>query len=112
MTLMGQSGAWDTPSVRPTNVGIRTNRYALTVATEAAPQRTGTPVTSPEVTIVIPVLNEEATLEELWRGIAEAVDGASISAEAIFVDDGSTDRTMALLEQLHARDERVRVVSF
>ena len=58
------------------------------------------------------MLNEEATLEELWQGIAEAVDGASISAEAIFVDDGSTDRTMALLEQLHARDERVRVVSF
>ena len=101
MTLAERTAPRDTPHAHLYNVGIRTNRYALRVATEAAPQRTGTPVASPEVTIVIPVLNEEATLEELWQGIAEAVDGASISAESIFVDDGSTDRTMVLLEQLH-----------
>ncbi|MDX6520315.1 MAG: hypothetical protein QOF08_920, partial [Gaiellales bacterium] len=91
---------------------IRTNRYALRVATEAAPQRTATPVGTPEVTIVIPVLNEQATLDELWQGIAETLDGAGIDAEVIFVDDGSTDGTMPLLERLHARDARVRVVSF
>jgi glycosyltransferase involved in cell wall biosynthesis len=93
-------------------VEIRTNRYALGVATEAASQRAVTPVGTPEVTIVIPVLNEQATLEELWQGIAEALDAASIDAEVIFVDDGSTDGTMPLLERLHARDARVRVVSF
>jgi glycosyltransferase involved in cell wall biosynthesis len=93
-------------------VEIRTNRYALRVATEAAPQRTATPVGTPEVTIVIPVLNEQATLDELWQGIAETLDGAGIDAEVIFVDDGSTDGTMPLLERLHARDARVRVVSF
>jgi glycosyltransferase involved in cell wall biosynthesis len=64
------------------------------------------------VTIVIPVLNEQATLDELWQGIAETLDGAGIDAEVIFIDDGSTDGTMPLLERMHARDARVRVVSF
>ena len=54
MTLAGRMGARDTPAAHLSNVGIRTNRYALSVATEAAPQRTGAPVASPEVTIVIP----------------------------------------------------------
>ncbi len=93
-------------------MGIRTNRYAYAVATEAAPQRTDRPVGTPEVTIVIPVLNEQSTLEELWSGIAQAVDDASIEAEVIFIDDGSTDDTMPLLEQMHDRDGRIRVVSF
>jgi glycosyltransferase involved in cell wall biosynthesis len=64
------------------------------------------------VTIVIPVLNEQATLDELWQGIAETLGGAGIDAEVIFIDDGSTDGTMPLLERMHARDARVRVVSF
>jgi glycosyltransferase involved in cell wall biosynthesis len=66
----------------------------------------------PAVSIVIPVLNEERTVEALYRGIVEAVDAAGIAAEMIFIDDGSTDSTLERLTRLHDGDERVRVVSF
>jgi glycosyltransferase involved in cell wall biosynthesis len=96
----------------PQHVAIRTNRYALGMATEAAPQQAESRVHAPEVTIVIPLLNEQATIDELWRGIDQTLADAAIAAEVIFVDDGSSDGTMALLEQIHAADPRVRVVSF
>ena len=82
------------------------------MATETAPHPTERRLDAPEVTIVIPLLNEQATIERLWDGIDRALGSAGISAEVIFIDDGSTDGTMALLEQLHARDPRVRVISF
>jgi glycosyltransferase involved in cell wall biosynthesis len=82
------------------------------MATEAAPQETEHRLRAPEVTIVIPLLNEQATIDELWAGIDRALAEAEIAAEVIFVDDGSTDGTMGLLEHLHERDQRVRVVSF
>ena len=82
------------------------------MATETAPHPTERRLDAPEVTIVIPLLNEQATIDRLWDGIDRALAAAGISAEVIFVDDGSTDATMALLEQIHARDPRVRVISF
>jgi glycosyltransferase involved in cell wall biosynthesis len=58
------------------------------------------------------VLNEQSTLQPLYDGIVGTLDGAGIAAELIFVDDGSTDGTFAVLERLHEHDPRVRVVSF
>ena len=63
-----------------------------------------------DVSVVVTVLNEEGSVEELYRRIAASLDGREW--EAIFVDDGSTDATYARLAALHAGDPRLRVVRF
>jgi undecaprenyl-phosphate 4-deoxy-4-formamido-L-arabinose transferase len=63
-----------------------------------------------DVSVVVTLLNEEGSVEELHRRIAGTLDGSEW--EAIFVDDGSTDGTFAQLALLHERDPHVRVVRF
>lgn len=60
----------------------------------------------PEISVVIPVRNEEGTVEELARRLQEALPAEH---EILFVDDGSSDSTWSRLEQLHEPD-RVRLV--
>ena len=67
----------------------------------------------PLVSIVLPVFNEGRTLPELLRRLDEvsrALD-ARYAFEFVLVDDGSTDTTMAIAEQVAAADRRVSVVS-
>jgi dolichol-phosphate mannosyltransferase len=66
----------------------------------------------PLVSVVVPVLDEEAVLEELHRRLAALAEGggARTEFEFIFVDDGSTDRSRRVLAGLASRDERTRAV--
>jgi len=64
----------------------------------------------PRISIVVPVHNEGATLDELYRRTVASLDGSPF--ELIFVDDGSTDDTPGILERLHAADGRVRAIVF
>ncbi|MGN6798402.1 MAG: glycosyltransferase family 2 protein [Gaiellaceae bacterium] len=63
-----------------------------------------------DVSIVVTVLNEERSVDELYRRMAAALGDREW--EAIFVDDGSTDGTFAALRAIHDGDPRVRVVRF
>jgi glycosyltransferase involved in cell wall biosynthesis len=65
-----------------------------------------------DLSLVIPLYNEEHSLEPLMARIDEVFAPTGTTFEVIFVDDGSTDRSLAVLEGLAAEDERVRVVSF
>jgi glycosyltransferase involved in cell wall biosynthesis len=62
----------------------------------------------PTVSVVIPVLDEEAVLEELHRRVRTALAG--IDHELVFVDDGSTDRSAAIVEGFAALEDDVVLV--
>ena len=66
----------------------------------------------PDVSLVIPVLNEEGNLGALYQEITDVLDASGKSFEILFIDDGSTDASYALMSSLHHRDPRVRVVRF
>lgn len=65
-----------------------------------------------ELSVVIPLYNEEENIEELHRKLSEALINLSISYEIIYVDDGSMDNTLKLLEEIQKKDSHVVVLSF
>ena len=67
----------------------------------------------PEISVVIPVYNEEAGLSRLFDRLYPALDGLDASYEVIFVNDGSRDRSPQILsEQFRRRPDVTRVVLF
>jgi undecaprenyl-phosphate 4-deoxy-4-formamido-L-arabinose transferase len=64
----------------------------------------------PELTVVVTLFQEQATLDELHRRLTATLQGFGRPYEMIYVDDGSTDGTFATLERIHADDDRVRAV--
>ena len=68
---------------------------------------------NPRVSVVIPVYNEEEVLPSLFARLYPALDGLGSTYEVIFVNDGSRDRSAALLrEQYQKRPEVTRVILF
>jgi undecaprenyl-phosphate 4-deoxy-4-formamido-L-arabinose transferase len=66
----------------------------------------------PDLSLVVPVYNEERTIEQVVTQAATVLEGQSRTFEIIVVDDGSQDGTWAAVERLHAADPRVRAVRF
>ena len=67
----------------------------------------------PEISVVVPVFNEEACLPELFTRLYQALDGLGVPYECVFVDDGSRDRSVAMLRAQHAaRPAETRVILF
>jgi Glycosyltransferases involved in cell wall biogenesis len=67
----------------------------------------------PFVSIVIPLLNEEESLRELFSHIKETMRRINKRYEIIFVDDGSTDKSFKVLTELHAEHpDNIKVIRF
>ena len=67
----------------------------------------------PKLSVVIPVYNEEAVLPALFARLYRALDALGASYEVIFINDGSVDRSAALLrEQFQRRPDATRVILF
>uniref|UniRef100_A0A7C4EP38 Glycosyltransferase n=1 Tax=Thermodesulfovibrio aggregans TaxID=86166 RepID=A0A7C4EP38_9BACT len=65
-----------------------------------------------DISVVIPLYNEEENIMELHRKIKETLDSLKLQYEVIYVDDGSMDNTLRYLEEIQKSDPHVVVLSF
>jgi undecaprenyl-phosphate 4-deoxy-4-formamido-L-arabinose transferase len=82
--------------------------------TEVAPSPLPLPEADPavELSVVVTLLDEERSLEELYSRTVSTLEAYGARFELILIDDGSSDGTFAVAERLHAADPRVRAVRF
>jgi len=65
-----------------------------------------------DLSIVIPIYNEEMNLPALYARLAAMLDAQPWQAEVIFVNDGSRDRSLAIMQDLAVRDPRMHFITF
>lgn len=65
-----------------------------------------------DLSVIVPVFNEEESLPELCEWISKVMDQHALSYEVILVDDGSTDRSWEVIERLHERKTQVKGIRF
>ncbi len=68
--------------------------------------------TAVTLSIIVPVYDEVANLRPFWLELDDALRGIDLPAEVIFVDDGSTDGSSAVIRELVANDKRLRLIRF
>src|SRR5690606_6249445 len=64
------------------------------------------------LTILIPLLNEAESLPELYRWITKVMQRYNYSYEVIFIDDGSTDESWNIIEDLSTKDTNIKGIRF
>lgn len=64
----------------------------------------------PELSVVIPMFNEESVVGELYARLTTVLGGAGRTYELVFIDDGSRDRTFERLKAIQEQDGRVRLI--
>ena len=65
-----------------------------------------------DISVLVPVLNEEESLRELNERLRKALEALGRTYEIIYINDGSTDGTQQMLEEFHSQDKHVKVVEF
>lgn len=65
-----------------------------------------------DISVIVPLYNEEESLEELLQKIHESLDAAGLSFEVVFVNDGSTDNSWSVIERLSCSDPVVHGICF
>lgn len=66
---------------------------------------------NPQLSIVVPIYNEEDNIEELIRRISEALNGL-YSYEVVLVNDGSSDQSGAILDKVAEKNKRIKIIHF
>ncbi len=84
----------------------------MTSDREGQTERTAGEGDAPELSVIVPAFEEEASVGPLYEAIVQAVAPLGLAFEIIFVDDGSRDRTFARCAALAASDPRVKVIKF
>lgn len=64
------------------------------------------------LSVVVPVFNEETNIRPFWERLSAAAAQWDVDVEVVFVDDGSTDATFKIIEELSAVDGRVKALRF
>ncbi len=67
---------------------------------------------STNISIVVPLLNEEESLAELAGWIKQVMDKNGFTYEVIFIDDGSSDRSWPIIEEIHQKNPSVKGIRF
>ena len=62
------------------------------------------------ISLIIPVYNNELTLNEFYEKMTLVLKKNEQNYEMIFVDDASQDRSFRILEALHQRDRRIKII--
>lgn len=70
------------------------------------------PAKAPYLSVLLPVYNEEESLELQYGAVVKALTGLKKQYEIIFVNDGSTDSSLEILKKIASMDRRVKVVNF
>ena len=65
-----------------------------------------------DISIVVPLFNEDESLEKLYSWIEEVMLAHKLSFEVIFINDGSTDKSWEIIESLQKRSSNVRGIKF
>ncbi|RPD46152.1 glycosyltransferase [Hymenobacter sediminis] len=65
-----------------------------------------------DLSIIIPIYNEEANIPALYQRLLGVLNPMELAYEFIFINDGSRDRSLALIQELAAQDSRVRYADF
>lgn len=66
-----------------------------------------------DLSIVIPLLNEEGSIKPLWLGLRDVLEGLGKEYEVVFVDDGSRDSSFDILKSVYEEDpQHIRVIQF
>ena len=65
-----------------------------------------------DISVIIPLYNEEESLPELHAWIRRVMQAKGFTYEIIFINDGSTDNSWGIIEELRSKDENVHGIKF
>lgn len=115
-TLSVQNGPAGPPAAGRRDRGGGFGANSMSISNPTTPITPGPAFAAPgdgvDLSIVVPVYNEEESVEELYRAVTATCSELGRPYEMIVVDDGSKDDTYAVLKRLAAEDPRLKVIHF